>query len=100
MKAVEQFERMRRRAAERACPFLFSAAEANAVCTFVEQLPHVEGRWTTDTVRLEAWQIFILVACFGFRRRVDGRRLVTTVFFAWRARAPRARSWRPWRSIT
>jgi len=25
--------------------------------------------------------VFILVACYGFRRRVDGRRLVTTVFF-------------------
>jgi phage terminase large subunit-like protein len=35
----------------------------------------------TDTIRLEPWQIFILVACFGFRRRLDGRRLVTTVFF-------------------
>jgi phage terminase large subunit-like protein len=80
-KAVERFERMRRRAADRACPFLFSVAEANAVCTFVERLPHVEGRWTTDTIRLEPWQIFILVACFGFRRRVDGKRLVTTVFF-------------------
>jgi hypothetical protein len=48
VKAVERFEPMRRRAADRTCPFRFSTDEANAVCAFVEQLPHVEGRWGTD----------------------------------------------------
>jgi hypothetical protein len=67
-------------AADRASPFLFSAAEANAVCTFVEQLPHVEGRWTTDTIRLEPWHLHPR-GVLRFRLRPDGRRLVTTVFF-------------------
>ena len=48
---------------------------------FVERLPHVEGRWSASTIVLEPWQVFILAACYGFRMKVDGRRLVTMVFF-------------------
>jgi phage terminase large subunit-like protein len=88
-KAAERFERMRARAGIgptgqegpiNTAPFTFSRQHADDVCTFVEKLPHVEGRWTTETITLQPWQVFILVACYGFRRP-DGRRLVTTVFF-------------------
>ena len=78
-KAAERFVRMRQRASDGG-PFTFSSTHALDVCGFVERLPHVEGRWRSDTIRLEAWQAFILVACYGFRR-LDGRRLVTTVYF-------------------
>ena len=62
-------------------PVQFLGGRRDAVCAFVEQLPHVEGSWRTETIRLEPWQVFILVACYGFRRRLDGRPLTTVVFF-------------------
>jgi phage terminase large subunit-like protein len=58
----------------------WAPAEVQRVCTFVERLPHVEGRWATPTITLAPWQVFILAAVYGFRRD-DGTRLVTTVFF-------------------
>ena len=60
--------------------FRWSPKHVQDVCTFIEQLPHVEGRWPTPTIHLEPWQVFILAAVYGFRRP-DGGRLVTTVFF-------------------
>jgi phage terminase large subunit-like protein len=80
-KAVARFQRMRERALDSACPFLFSPEHVVGVCYFAEQCPHVEGRWTTETVTLEPFQVFILAACYGFRMRDTGLRLVTVVFF-------------------
>lgn len=79
-KAAQRFLTMRARAAQKGNHYTFSVKHGNGVCEFVERLPHVEGRWGSETITLQPWQIFILVACFGFRR-TDGRRLVTTVFF-------------------
>ena len=47
----------------------FDPDHANDVCDFIEKLPHVEGSWTTRTIRLEPPQVFILAAVFGWRRR-------------------------------
>jgi phage terminase large subunit-like protein len=58
----------------------WSPAHVVDVCTFIEQLPHVEGRWESPTIVLEPWQIFLLAAIYGFRR-LDGGRLVNVVFF-------------------
>jgi len=44
------------------------------VCAFVETLPHTEGRWTTDLIRLEPWQIFVLGSLFGWRHRATPER--------------------------
>jgi phage terminase large subunit-like protein len=55
-------------------PYVWSPAEATAICDFVERLPHVEGRWTTATIRLEPAQIFLLTCLFGWRHRTDPRR--------------------------
>lgn len=79
-KAAQRFETMRQRAADPANPYLFSETHAIDVCQFIERLPHVEGRWGSDTIQLQPWQVFVLVACYGFRVRATGRRLVTTVF--------------------
>ena len=80
-KAAQRFTAMRTRGEESGCSFFFSAEDASDVCRFIERCPHVQGRWGAETITLQPWQIFILVACFGFRRKADGRRLVTTVFF-------------------
>src|SRR5262245_40718411 len=59
--AVERFQRMR-------ChmdPYgndAWSPDHVVAVCRFVEQLPHVEGKWRSETIQLEPFQVFILAA--------------------------------------
>lgn len=60
--------------------FEFSAEQATHVCRFIEKLPHVEGNWSTPTIVLDPFQVFLLVQLFGFRR-LDGRRRFTTLLF-------------------
>jgi phage terminase large subunit-like protein len=60
-------------------PFLFSAARANHACRFIERLPHVEGTWDTACIHLEAFQVFFVVALFGFRNLHGGRRFTNAL---------------------
>lgn len=63
-------------------PYVWRADYAAAVCSFVEQLPHVEGRWTTPTITLEPAQIFLLACLFGWRQKADvTRRRFTTLYW-------------------
>jgi phage terminase large subunit-like protein len=75
--ACERFRRMR---SDLNPNYTWSTAHVQDVCVFIEQLPHVEGRWHSPTIHLEPVQVFILAACYGFRK-ADGYRLVTTTFF-------------------
>lgn len=79
--AVERFDRMRSVSTATTCDYTWLPAHVVDVCTFIERLPHVEGQWRSATIQLEPFQVFILAAVYGFRRRRDGGRLVTTVFF-------------------
>jgi phage terminase large subunit-like protein len=82
IKACQRFQRMRERAASKDEAFYFSPTHAVDVCAFFERLPHVEGHWSkANTIELQPFQVFILVACYGFRRRADRRKLVTNIFF-------------------
>jgi phage terminase large subunit-like protein len=65
----------------RASPFLYDEAEAAKVCEFAELLPHIEGTWDTPTIKLEPWQIFCLSVIFGWRRKSDGGRRFSKVYF-------------------
>lgn len=49
-------------------PYYFSPKHGNRICKFAEMLPHVKGRWTRkrELLRLEPWQVFILVSIFGW----------------------------------
>lgn len=66
-------------------PFRLDAAKASRPCRFVERLPHSKGKWARarETLKLEPWQIWILVATFGWVRKSDGlrrfRRLIVVV---------------------
>lgn len=62
-------------------PFVFSATHAIEACAFLERLPHVEGSWKTPTITLEHWQVFIVAALFGWRRRDDVTRRRFTVLY-------------------
>jgi phage terminase large subunit-like protein len=61
-------------------PFVFVPEIANIYCEFIEQLPHVEGRWETKNIRLVDAQIFSLVQLFGFRNLAGGRRFTTFLY--------------------
>lgn len=61
-------------------PFVFVPEIANLYCEFIEQLPHVEGRWETKNIRLVDAQIFSLVQLFGFRNLKGGRRFTTFLY--------------------
>lgn len=80
-KACQRFDQMRQKAFQIGNAFRWSPEHVQDVCTFIEKLPHVEGRWGSATIELQPWQIWILAAAYGFRRTSDGHRLVTTVFF-------------------
>jgi hypothetical protein len=81
-KACARYRRMREGAesSRHNITTTFSASHVQDVCTFIESLPHVEGRWSSANIHLQPWQVWILSACYGFRKS-DGSRLVSTVFF-------------------
>lgn len=61
--------------------FYFDEAAAEHVCRFVELLPHIKGVWARrkEKVKLEPWQIFILICLFGWKR-ADGLRRFRTAY--------------------
>ena len=58
--------------------FKYSETEANNICDFISNLPHVEGTWKSENITLEPFQIFFLCNLFGFRN-LDGTRRFTSV---------------------
>jgi phage terminase large subunit-like protein len=64
-----------------AWPYQWDDGEASAICSFAEQLPHIKGKWETPTISLEPWQIFCLGVIFGWRRKADGGRRFSKVYW-------------------
>lgn len=64
---------------ERRWQYRFDEDKASAICEFIEMLPHVKGRWGSEMIRLEAWQIFILCVVFGWIG-ADGLRRFRTAY--------------------
>lgn len=46
--------------------YRFDAGRANHICEFIEELPHVKGKWKSQNIMLEDWQCFILAVVFGW----------------------------------
>jgi phage terminase large subunit-like protein len=63
-----------RAATDPSWPLRFDEWHANDVCDFIEKLPHIEGKWSSPTIVLEPWQVWLLVCVFGWRRNSDGGR--------------------------
>ena len=72
---------LKRSQADKAWPYKFDPWHGNDVCGFAEKLPHIEGKWATPTITLEPWQVFGLVCVFGWRRRSDGGRRFSKVYW-------------------
>lgn len=66
---------------ERKDGFKFDARQASNACEFIEQLPHIEGKWATSTIVLHASHVFFVVNLFGFRKS-DGTRRFNTALLA------------------
>ena len=79
--ACKRFLNDLKRAAMRNPPFIFDEAEVDSACEFISNLPHVEGKWDTDTIQLKDFQVFLLANLFGFRN-LDGTRRFTSTLYA------------------
>jgi phage terminase large subunit-like protein len=79
--AAQRFLADLARAKAKDAPFRFSAEHANHACWWIEQLPHVEGKWDTPEIRLHPSHVFFVVQLFGFRKP-DGTRRFTSALFA------------------
>lgn len=75
--AAKRFLTMYAEAQREKAEIVFSVAHAVEPCAFIETLTHVKGVLAKEKIRLEAWQIWILVAIYGFRWPDTGDRVVT-----------------------
>lgn len=79
--AAKRFLDDLKRAKKKGAPFSFSRDHANHACSWIELLPHVEGKWETPEIRLHPSHIWFVVQLFGFRKP-DGTRRFTSALFA------------------
>lgn len=56
--------------------------EADRWCTFLENLPHVKGKWAAkaETFKLSDWQIFCTVNIFGWHYKKTGKRRFRDIY--------------------
>jgi phage terminase large subunit-like protein len=47
-------------------PYRYEPERGAKVCRTIELLPHVKGRWKSPLIRLEPWQVFILMTVFSW----------------------------------
>jgi phage terminase large subunit-like protein len=81
-KAARRFIADLKRSQRKKPPFVFSADQANRACAFMECLPHVEGTWATETIKLHPAHVFFIVQLFGFRTLGNGTRRYTEALLA------------------
>jgi len=79
--AAKRFLDDLKRAKKKGAPFTFSRDHANHACSWIELLPHVEGKWETPEIRLHPSHVWFVVQLFGFRKP-DGTRRFTSALFA------------------
>ncbi|HEL5572148.1 TPA: terminase large subunit [Stenotrophomonas maltophilia] len=79
--AAKRFLDDLKRAKRKGAPFSFSRDHANHACSWIELLPHVEGKWETPEIRLHPSHVWFVVQLFGFRKP-DGTRRFTSALFA------------------
>lgn len=78
--AARRYLRDLERARKRGGPFYFDPEEACRACSFIEHLPHVEGKWKNAdgspqiNIVLHESDVFFVVQLFGFRKPDGARR--------------------------
>lgn len=76
-RAVERNERDIRRANWK---YRLDERRANKICRFIENLPHIKGKWGGKPIILEPWQCFKLTTAFGWVSKDSGLRRFRTVY--------------------
>lgn len=77
-----------KRARAKGAPFAFDEWHAVDACSFIEKLPHVEGRWKdakgndAPYIIMHPAHVFFVVNLFGFRKGKDGTRRFSTALLA------------------
>jgi phage terminase large subunit-like protein len=77
--AAKRFIADLKRSQRKRPPFMFSPKWANHCCEFMQQLPHVEGKWSTPNITLHPAHVFFLVNLFGFRNLAGHRRFTSAL---------------------
>ena len=77
--AAERFLTMYEQAKSGEGEYYWSDEHAVEPCAFLEQLTHVKGVLAKKPFILEPWQIWIVIAIYGFRWRDNGYRVVSIV---------------------
>lgn len=67
---------------KRGYEYYFHKEAAEAVCIFVQLLPHTKGKWAAERklIELEPWQKFIFAVVFGWKRKKDDTRRFREVY--------------------
>ena len=81
MLAAKRFLRMYEAATAAGGDIYWSTEHAIEVCAFIESLTHVKGALAKSKLILEPWQIWCLIAIYGFRWADTGDRVVTIVYW-------------------
>ncbi|MDA8095577.1 MAG: terminase large subunit [Betaproteobacteria bacterium] len=78
--ACKRFLRDLDRGIQEDWPFCYGDEQAERACAFIEQLPHIKGRWARQRLKitLEDWQCFIVCNLFGWLSKATGLRRFTT----------------------
>lgn len=76
--AVERYYRDLDLAVEKG--WYFSRPAAERAIRFIENLPHIKGRWAGQQIRLEPWQQFVVWNIFGFIWAATNRRRFTEAY--------------------
>jgi phage terminase large subunit-like protein len=63
-------------------PYRISTEAADKVCGLIERLPHVKGDWAKrrELIKLEPWQVFLLVSIFAWVHVDSGLRRFRRVY--------------------
>jgi phage terminase large subunit-like protein len=75
--AAQRFLRMYAEAKKGNGDIYWSDEHAIEPCAFIETQVHVKGVLAKTPIRLEAWQIWVIIAIYGFRWSDTGDRVVT-----------------------
>lgn len=64
------------KAKQKKYPYKFDKAKAERICSFLQKLPHIKGKWARERRKLvlEPWQLFRYAAIFGWVHKKTGFR--------------------------
>jgi len=63
-------------------PYTFDADAGARVCRFIENLPHIKGKWAAknEDIKLEPWQCFQIIVPFGWKKKANGKRRFNVIY--------------------